>query len=133
MVRLYDPLSNSELTSQTENCAAPSSMSGYELVKRIRDVAHEFGSIKLLKAYTELSEQNINSSRSIALRSELQSSGVSITDCPHNGYKDVADQMIIGLFVEVVSVPASHFIHFQRTCSRSRWTIRLIPQIRRSY
>ncbi|KAE9384215.1 hypothetical protein BT96DRAFT_982351 [Gymnopus androsaceus JB14] len=74
-----------------ENCAAPSSLNGYELVQRIRDVAHEFGSVKLLKAYTEL----INSTRSITLRSELQSSGVSITDCPHNGYKNVADQMII--------------------------------------
>ncbi|KAE9399688.1 hypothetical protein BT96DRAFT_919993 [Gymnopus androsaceus JB14] len=78
-----------------ENCATPSSLSGYELVRRIRDLAHEFGSVKLLKAYTELSEQSINSPRSITLRSELQSSGVSITDCPHNGYKNVADQMII--------------------------------------
>ncbi|KAE9389468.1 hypothetical protein BT96DRAFT_767496, partial [Gymnopus androsaceus JB14] len=78
-----------------ENCAAPSSLNGYELVQRIRDVAHEFGSVKLLKAYTELSERSINSPRSITLRSELQSSGVSITDCPHNGYKNVADQMII--------------------------------------
>ncbi|KAE9392358.1 hypothetical protein BT96DRAFT_752969, partial [Gymnopus androsaceus JB14] len=66
-----------------ENCAAPSSLSGYELVRRIRNLAHEFGSIKLLKAYMELSEQSINSPRLITLQSELQSSGVSVTDCPH--------------------------------------------------
>jgi hypothetical protein len=36
--------------------------------------------------------------RSLSLRSELQSSGVSLTDCPHNGRKNVADQMIMGMF-----------------------------------
>jgi hypothetical protein len=30
------------------------------------------------------------------LRSELQSSGVSLVDCPHNGRKEVADKMLIG-------------------------------------
>ncbi|KAJ3989209.1 NYN domain-containing protein [Lentinula detonsa] len=78
-----------------ENCSVPSDLSGYDIVKQIRSLAHEFGSIKLLKAYTELSEQAIHSSRFLNLRSELQSSGVSITDCPHNNYKNVADQMII--------------------------------------
>ncbi|KAJ3974216.1 NYN domain-containing protein [Lentinula raphanica] len=78
-----------------ENCSVPSNLSGYDVVKQIRSLAHEFGSIKLLKAYTQLSEQTMNSSRSFALRSELQSSGVSITDCPHNKFKNVADQMII--------------------------------------
>ena len=34
--------------------------------------------------------------RAVLLRSELQSSGVSLTDCPHNGRKDVADKMILG-------------------------------------
>ncbi|KAJ3793036.1 NYN domain-containing protein [Lentinula aff. detonsa] len=78
-----------------ENCSVPTDLSGYDIVKQIRSLAHEFGSIKLLKAYTELSEQAIHSSRFLTLRSELQSSGVSITDCPHNNYKNVADQMII--------------------------------------
>ncbi|KAJ4490697.1 NYN domain-containing protein [Lentinula aciculospora] len=78
-----------------ENCSVPSNSSGYDIVRQIRNLAHEFGSIRLLKAYTQLSDQAIHSPRSVILRSELQSSGVSITDCPHNNYKNVADQMII--------------------------------------
>ncbi|KAF9072448.1 NYN domain-containing protein [Rhodocollybia butyracea] len=79
-----------------DNCSVPSSFkSGYEIVKQIREVAQEFGSIKLLRAYSQLTEQALLSSRSSLLRSELQSSGVSITDCPQNGFKNVADQMII--------------------------------------
>lgn len=49
----------------------------------------------LFKAYLEVSEQ-VLSPRSMSLRSELQASGVSLTDCPHNGRKDVADKMILG-------------------------------------
>lgn len=64
------------------------------LVSRIRDLAHEYGSVNLFKAYTHISEQT--SPRSLALRSELQSSGVSLTDCPRNDRKDTVDQMIIG-------------------------------------
>lgn len=60
----------------------------------IRSVAQSFGSVKLFKAYLEVSE-HVPLSRPILL-SELQSSGVSLTDCPHNGRKDVADKMIIG-------------------------------------
>ncbi|TBU50101.1 NYN domain-containing protein [Dichomitus squalens] len=76
-----------------ENCAPPTSTPGYDVVSNIRQVAHEYGSVKLFKAYLELSEQS--SSKSIGLRSELQSCGVSLTDCPHNGRKDVADKMMI--------------------------------------
>lgn len=130
---LYNPLSAQiDNNIHLENCSAPSSLSGYELVKRIRDVAHGFGTVKLLKAYTELSEQSTNSSRSTALRSELQSSGVSIIDCPHTGYKNVADQMIIGLFCSV-SCCSSLTPLFQRTCSHLRWIIQPIPLIRRFF
>ncbi|KIK59656.1 hypothetical protein GYMLUDRAFT_650290 [Collybiopsis luxurians FD-317 M1] len=76
-----------------ENCSVPSNMSGYELVSRFRDLAHEYGGVKLFKAYTQFPDQS--SPRSLVLRSELQSSGVSLTDCPHTGRKNVADQMII--------------------------------------
>ncbi|KAF5378928.1 hypothetical protein D9757_008743 [Collybiopsis confluens] len=89
----------------SENCGFSSHFSGYDVVRRIRDIAHDFGSIKLFKAYTQLSiEQgtaaNLSTAPSprsiaIAMRSELQCSGVSITDCPHSGYKNVVDQMII--------------------------------------
>lgn len=79
-----------------ENCHGPSTISGYDVVGSIRSVAHKFGSVKLFKAYLELSEQPI-SPRVSNLLSELQSSGVSLTNCPHNGRKDVADQMMIGM------------------------------------
>ena len=57
-------------------------------------MAHCFGSVKLFKAYLQLSE--FSASKSLLLRSELQASGVSLTDCPHNGRKDVADKMMLG-------------------------------------
>lgn len=47
----------------------------------------------VFKAYLELTGL---SPKSAILRSELQSSGVSLTDCPHNGRKDVADKMMLG-------------------------------------
>ncbi|KAJ7597845.1 NYN domain-containing protein [Mycena floridula] len=76
-----------------ENCHAPASISGYELAESIRNVAHQHGPVKVFKAYMEISEQT--SSRGLALRSELQTSGVSLTDCPHSGRKDVADKMMM--------------------------------------
>ncbi|KAI0637224.1 NYN domain-containing protein [Trametes polyzona] len=76
-----------------ENCAPPCTVPGYDVVNNIRQVAHQYGTVKLFKAYLELSEQS--SSKSLGLRSELQSCGVSLTDCPHNGRKDVADKMMI--------------------------------------
>ncbi|KAJ7905285.1 hypothetical protein B0H14DRAFT_1893 [Mycena olivaceomarginata] len=56
--------------------------------------AHRFGPVKHFKAYLEV--PGSDAPRSLNLRSELQSSGVSLTDCPHNGRKNVADQMIMG-------------------------------------
>ena len=63
-------------------------------MNNIRRVAHEYGSVTVFRAYMETS--TILSPRTRLLRSELQSSGVSLIDCPHNGSKDVADKMIIG-------------------------------------
>ncbi|KAJ7632419.1 NYN domain-containing protein [Roridomyces roridus] len=76
-----------------ENCHSASQTSGYEVVNGIRTVALKFGSVKYFKAYMEMPDSD--TPRSLSLRSELQSSGVSLTDCPHNGRKNVADQMII--------------------------------------
>ncbi|KAJ3572494.1 hypothetical protein NP233_g3049 [Leucocoprinus birnbaumii] len=81
-----------------ENCPAPANASGWETVKEIRRAAQVYGCIKVFRAYLELPAQLCSpDSRSFQLRSELQSSGVSLTDCPHNGRKDVADKMIMGL------------------------------------
>ncbi|KAK0483437.1 NYN domain-containing protein [Armillaria novae-zelandiae] len=77
-----------------ENCSAPSGASGYDLASRIRNCVQQFGPIKLFKAYVDVSEQSAGQ-RGSCLRSELQLSGVSMTDTPHMGRKNVADQMII--------------------------------------
>ncbi|KIY51105.1 hypothetical protein FISHEDRAFT_17147, partial [Fistulina hepatica ATCC 64428] len=78
-----------------ENCPVPSRGSGYDVVHNLRCTANNFGIITQFKAYSELS-QPVISERMLRLRSELQTSGVSLTDCPHNGRKDVVDQMIQG-------------------------------------
>jgi hypothetical protein len=80
-----------------ENCPAPASTSGWEIVKEVRRAAQVYGNIKVFRAYLELPEHaSTPESRWFQLRSEMQASGVSLTDCPHNGRKDVADKMILG-------------------------------------
>lgn len=49
------------------------------MAERIRDVAHNFGAVTLFKAYLELSSTT-TSAKMINLRSELQSSGVSVSN-----------------------------------------------------
>ncbi|RPD79813.1 DUF537-domain-containing protein [Lentinus tigrinus ALCF2SS1-7] len=90
---MQDSLDDVAIFWDYENCSPPCSVPGYDVVNNIREIALAYGSVKLFKAYLELSEQS--SSKSIGLRSELQSCGVSLTDCPHNGRKDVADKMMI--------------------------------------
>ncbi|KAJ7905287.1 hypothetical protein B0H14DRAFT_2128 [Mycena olivaceomarginata] len=60
-----------------KNCHASSQVSGYEIVSAIRNVAHRFGPVKHFKAYLEV--PGSDGPRSLNLRSELQSSGVSLT------------------------------------------------------
>lgn len=83
-----------------ENCPTPTNTSGWEVVKEIRQAVQAYGCIKVFRAYLELPEHSGSPEskplRSLQLRSELQASGVSLTDCPHNGRKDVADKMILG-------------------------------------
>ncbi|KAH9853992.1 NYN domain-containing protein [Lenzites betulinus] len=76
-----------------ENCALPATEPSYMIVNKIRQFAHQYGSVKSFKAYVEYTEQT--SLKTMALRSELQSCGVSLIDCPHNGRKDVADKMMM--------------------------------------
>lgn len=76
-----------------ENCALPALEPSYTIVNSIRRLAHRFGSVKSFKAYLEYPEPS--SLKSLALRSELQSCGVSLIDCPHNGRKEVADKMMM--------------------------------------
>lgn len=80
-----------------ENCSPPSNSCGlgYDIVNNIARIARLFGSITAFRAYLDISAQ---SPKSVVLRSELQSSGLSIIDCPHNGKKDVVDKMILGVY-----------------------------------
>ena len=77
-----------------ENCELPATVDGFTVASGISNIAHQYGSVKVFKAYFEMSE--LNSQRSISVRSDLQSCGVSLIDCPHNGRKDVADKMMLG-------------------------------------
>ncbi|KAF7978119.1 hypothetical protein HWV62_1543 [Athelia sp. TMB] len=90
---------------QHENCQPAASYSGYSLVDTIRRLALQYGDVTLFKAYYEAPPAP--SARLLALRSELQSSGVSLTDCPHNGRKDVADKMmLVDLMAFAIDNPA---------------------------
>ncbi|PIL23777.1 hypothetical protein GSI_13527 [Ganoderma sinense ZZ0214-1] len=88
-----------------ENCALPALEPSYTIVNKVRRLAHQYGSVKTFKAYLEYPEQL--SVKSMALRSELQSCGVSLIDCPHNGRKDVADKMImVDMMAHAIDNPA---------------------------
>ncbi|KAL5533072.1 hypothetical protein ACEPAF_4848 [Sanghuangporus sanghuang] len=77
-----------------ENCRPPSNLSGSKLVETIRNLDQIPDRIKVFKAYVDIALECANS-RSHTLHSELQSSGVTLVHCPHNGKKDVADKMMI--------------------------------------
>ncbi|CAE6386645.1 unnamed protein product [Rhizoctonia solani] len=96
-----------------ENCAPPSGTPGYVVAERVRATCGAYGSVTQFRAYLELSapppaapsplatpELNSNgpcpptSPKTLSLRSELQSSGISLIDCPHNSRKNVADSML---------------------------------------
>ncbi|KAI0683640.1 limkain-b1-type NYN domain-containing protein, partial [Cytidiella melzeri] len=75
-----------------ENCSLHHTSGACE-VDNIRRIAQTYGPIKAFKAYLEVYEQY--SLKTLTLRSDLQSCGVSLTDCPHNGRKNVADKMML--------------------------------------
>ncbi|KAG2112856.1 NYN domain-containing protein [Suillus clintonianus] len=76
-----------------ENCSPPLNSQGHAIVNGIRRIAHVFGNVTSFKTYFDMSSQS--SPKSVGFRSDLQSSGVSIIDCPHNGKKEVVDKMIL--------------------------------------
>ncbi|TRM61744.1 NYN domain-containing protein [Schizophyllum amplum] len=76
-----------------ENVPVPPEMTGYDAVKKIRDIALQYGSINVFKAYLEMPHGK--DYKFYELRSQLQISGVSLTDTPHNGWKEVADLMLL--------------------------------------
>lgn len=82
----------------TESCPASPSTSGYDVVNNVRSLALRFGSIKSFKAYLAVSDQQYATAgghaRALALRSELQSSGVSLMDVPYG--KDAIGKTLLG-------------------------------------
>ncbi|KAJ2930067.1 hypothetical protein H1R20_g7007, partial [Candolleomyces eurysporus] len=74
------------------SCPAPTDASGYTVASQIRTLALRLGIVKSFKAYLSISDHHTNG-RALTLRSELQSSGVSLTDAP--GAKEIADKMLI--------------------------------------
>ncbi|KAE8261547.1 hypothetical protein A4X03_0g3157 [Tilletia caries] len=84
-----------------DNCSPPTGMSGRDVALAIRKAIQDLvvpgtsEPIIVFKAYLELSSENVSSPAQVALRSELQGSGVSLLDTPKSGYKQVADQMMI--------------------------------------
>lgn len=96
---IHPSTASRSLAYPPENCSPSSSSAGlgYDIVNNIARIARLFGSISSFRAYLDVSAQ---SPKSVLLRSELQSSGVSIIDCPHNGKKDVVDKMILGVYTQ---------------------------------
>jgi len=109
-------------------------MPGYVVVENIRRAVHTFGCVTLFKAYLEITDATGSKKN---LRSELQSSGVSLTDCPHNGRKDAADKMMI---VDMLAFALDHpspativlisgdrdFVYALSTLRNRRYTVVLI-------
>jgi len=127
-----------------ENCAPPTGLAGYKVVDRIRTAAHAYGSISCFKAYLEHQNQipaSVAASlRAITLRSELQSSGVSLIDCPHNGRKDSADfMMIVDVLTWAMDNPAPStvliisgdrdFSYLLAILRQRRYTVVLVPPV----
>ena len=83
------------MSTDAENCRLPANVSGHTIANNIRELAFKYGRVTAFRAYLDISEHD-GSSKSLRLRSELQSAGVSLIDCPHNGRKEVADQAILG-------------------------------------
>jgi hypothetical protein len=95
------------------SCPAPagSQPSGYTIVRSIRTVALRLGVTKSFRAYLPSSPANGSTVPALALRSELQSSGVSLTDAA--GGKDVADKMLLGSssLATLGIQPLKHSVH----------------------
>jgi len=84
-----------------ENCSPSQFANGFEIVSAIRKVAAKHGPIRQFRAYKDADRHPASS----ALRADLQSSGVSLIDCPHNNMKDVVDKMLI---VDVMAFSREH-------------------------
>lgn len=89
------------LITMTENCRVPSEANGFSIANGIRRIANEYGGVKTFRAYWPLVHPM--ALKHFATRSDLQESGVSVIDCPHNGRKDTADRMMLGKSLSILT------------------------------
>lgn len=73
-----------------ENCHFTGGCTGFDIAKNIESIARVHGSVTSFNAYLDPQLCTVPNS----MRSELQSTGVALIDCPHNGQKNAADQML---------------------------------------
>ncbi|KAJ3572495.1 hypothetical protein NP233_g3048 [Leucocoprinus birnbaumii] len=84
-----------------DTCPIPRSTSGYELVEKVRLLSQQLGVVKSFRGYADLTCFGL--SRSLHLRSELQSSGVSLIDCPTTEHRSIASKtMIVDMLTHAV-------------------------------
>jgi hypothetical protein len=77
-----------------QNCLPCSTWDASSLVLRILNAVHEGQPVRCFRAY-----QEVKSNCSLvtpSFRSGLQTAGVTVIDCPHNGLKEVVDKMLLG-------------------------------------
>lgn len=87
-----------------ENCKPPSGLPGSYVAAKIRQAVQPLGPTTVFKAYMDTSLETHWENGSSTMPSELQSSGISLIHCPHNGGKEVADKMLIGPPFHLLSV-----------------------------
>ncbi|RXW15875.1 hypothetical protein EST38_g9977 [Candolleomyces aberdarensis] len=76
------------------SCPVPTNTSGFTVVSQIRTLALRLGIVKSFKAYLSISDQDSND-QALTPRSELQSSGMSLTDVK----QEIADMLIVDMLV----------------------------------
>ncbi|KIY65038.1 hypothetical protein CYLTODRAFT_76659 [Cylindrobasidium torrendii FP15055 ss-10] len=72
-----------------ENCSLPTASSVAAVVQNIRREGQTYGAIRLFQAYGDVNRMNP------AKRVKIHASGVTMSDTPHGGGKNVADMTII--------------------------------------
>ncbi|KAJ2930074.1 hypothetical protein H1R20_g7009, partial [Candolleomyces eurysporus] len=77
------------------SCPVPTNTPGYTVVNQVRKLALRLGIVKSFKAY--LSVFDDSNDQALTPRSELQSSGVSLTDVP--GKQEIVDMLIVDMLV----------------------------------
>ena len=101
-----------------EGTRTTSNISGYDIAKNIRITGQIFGTVKSFRSYYDFSA--LTSLRNPNLRLELQSSGISLIDCPSSGSRNVATKMMMGRLLSSSCRARNWTIPLQWTSSSTR-------------